>query len=506
MAYSGVPIVAPPTAPVAVAVAAPAVAVAAPAVAVAAPATAQYAYATTAAPVAVPAVAVSPAPGGSGTLRKRYGGAPVTRDTLGEFDQKSARANQLKAADAQLSTAKAQQATVLKKLPKVTHMRTDCELDIHKLEKRIHGNETNPVFRWSVAQPQTWFSGGVTEKIKKLQDELQQLQDRHTAASISEKELTQQKQELASKMPGLEQAAAEKLSVSKRACEIFENTVHMYPSPALQALEQNAQQWVAAVTFERVNTVQLREVLEQMGAARNAYYNAMNALQSAMSMNQGAQMTNIMGGPYERFEGIETLQEMQRNRLMQEAKHMAEMGGQQLASAFSAIPPAARQRYPSLCVELGAVHVPDIEEMGLGSMMMQVFGGQIVDFAVNMQAQQKIRASMGRLAECEQIVARQEALCTALLDAIHRDGDAAAARLSDVNGKIFTEKIQVFNYVRTSNGMTPSAADAFTTAFEGGRNIAFVAASVGQHSAAAAVQRAHRNVRAQREYDDFGLF
>jgi len=245
-----------------------------------------------------------------------------------------------------------------------------------------------------------------------------------------------------------------------------------------------------------------------MGQAREAYYNAMRALQGATSMNQGAQFTNIMTGDRGMGGLMGDMQEMQRNQMMREAGHMAEVGGQMLVQAFEHIPSAARARYPQLCVELGQVHVPSIEQMGLGEMMLNMWGGGLVDFAVNMHAQQKIRESMGRLRDCENIVARQEALCEALLAAIHRDGSAAAANLQSVNGQVWQEKVNVFNALRTANGVAPAAADAFDAAFEGARNPAArpEEASVQMHHAAVRMQRAHRGRPRQAQYEYDGGF
>jgi len=451
-------------------------------------------------------------------MRKQYAGAnahvPVTNENLGpEFDKMTHEANVLAQAESALSTATSQLSTVLKKLPETEKKRMQAENEVHKLEKRIHGNESNTVFKWSVMQPQTWLSGGVPGKIDKLQAELQTWNDRVMAVSTAERELSEQKTQLQQRMPKLESNAATKASVSARAVQIFESAVHTFPSPALQTFEQNQQQWKSAVQFERVNSRSLMEVLGEMGQAREAYYNAMRALQGAMQMNRGAQFNNVMAGPgmgrRPGFEMMENMQEMQRNRMMQEAGHLAEMGGQMLMNAFSHIPQAARIRYPQLCVELGQVHVPSIDQMGLGATMMNLFGGELVDFAVNMQAKHKIHESMRRLSECEQIVARQEALCEALLAAIHRDGQAASVNLQNINNQVWAEKINVFNTLRVTNGLQPAATDAFTAAFaeanKATANLVAAEASYNMHHAAVQVQRKHRGRPVRRMdpmYDD----
>jgi len=441
--------------------------------------------------------------------RKQYAGAngSVTKESFDEFDNLTKQANILAQADSALSTATSQLNVVLEKLPKTEKKRLQAENEVHKLEKRIHGNETNPIFKWSVMQPQTWLSGGVGGKIDKLETELQTWTGRVQQVSTVERELNEQKASLQQRMPSLKSNAATKASVSSRAVQIFESAVHTFPSPALQAFEQSQQQWKSAVQFERVNTRSLMEVLGEMGQAREAYYNAMRALQGAMSMNRGAQFNNVIGGRRPGMEMMENMQEMQRNRLMQEAGHMAQMGGQMLMNAFSHIPQAARMRYPQLCVELGQVHVPSIEQMGLGATMMNLFGGDFVDFAVNMAAKRKIQESMGRLSECEQIVSRQEALCEALLAAIHRDGQAASSNLQGVNAQVWTEKVNVFNNLRFTNGLQPAAPDAFTAAFADAKkaaaNVVAAEASYMMHHSAVRVQRTHRGRPRQTPvYDD----
>jgi len=68
-----------------------------------------------------------------------------------------------------------------------------------------------------------------------------------------------------------------------------------------------------------------------------------------------------------------------RNNLMQEAQAQAQRGGEILASALAQVPPPARERYPGLCQGLGDVYIPTLEQMGLGSAMMEVFGGDLMD-------------------------------------------------------------------------------------------------------------------------------
>merc|ERR1712087_413066 len=170
------------------------------------------------------------------------------------------------------------------------------------------------------------------------------------------------------------------------------------------------------------------------------------------------------------------------------------MGGQQLVAAFQHIPPAARARYPDLCAELGQVHVPDIEQLGLGTAMLNLFGGDLVDMAVNMRARQKIQESMQRLGECERIVARQEQLCQHLLAALHADGAKAATGLGTVNGQLYTEKLNIFNQVRHGWQIAPCTPDDVAVAFEGGKAVAIgIEASTATHRAAATVQQAYRS-------------
>ena len=67
-------------------------------------------------------------------------------------------------------------------------------------------------------------------------------------------------------------------------------------------------------------------------------------------------------------------------------------------------------RHLQACSELGRVEMPSLEQMGFGGGMMEVFGGDMGDMMAGMQANRKIQQSMQTLGQCEQMVARQEAV------------------------------------------------------------------------------------------------
>ena len=407
-----------------------------------------------------------------------------------EFDQQTSIASALSQADRQLSHARTHLPKVVEKLHKVKHERESFDLKLHKYEKRIRNNENGEgihfLSRFTLAQPQTWFTGGVRAKVMKLKGKLQVASKRHMTLRNSESGLEDEQRDLANKLPSLENAAQKKQLACDRAVEIFVNQVQAHSSARMAQLEQLAQQWLSAVQYERKNSHLLERVLVDIRAARLAYAEAGSLLRNAFGLNQSAQFTNLIN-PYGGFgygygygyggglELYETLQEQQRNALIHQASTQARKGGAALLSAFSHIPDAARQRYPQLCAGLGEVHVPDIEEVGLGEQLGNLFGGFAVDYIVNQQVMQKIQVSLQRLGEVEAIAQHQESLVDALLAAIRRDGSAAATQLRTVDEQLWNEKVHIFNQLRVANGLPQSSPEAFAVAFDHGKKISYCA-------------------------------
>jgi len=360
-----------------------------------------------------------------------------------------------------------------------------------ELRRRIEECETSCCFGTTALQPQTWCSGGVPAKIARLQERLEYVEGAEGKLVSKEQSLEEKLAAAERKVAQLSNTAAHKASLITQATNMFEAAVRTSPTPTLASLEANAAQWRANLEFERTNAAQLEQVKKMCGAARGEYYGAMRALQAASQTNQGAQLNNLIGGRNGGMELMENMQQMQRNRLMEEAQQRAAHGAQVLQQAFSLIPAAAVQRYPHLTGQLGQVSMPSIDQMGFGGRAVEIFGGDFADAMVGMAAQRKIMQGIQALGQCEQVVASQEAMVVALLAAMSQDAAKASASLETTNGQVFVEKTRIFNELRARFGMVQATvvqAQTFKQANE---------VTAAEHFAATGMQNAFRNSQRQ---------
>ena len=96
------------------------------------------------------------------------------------------------------------------------------------------------------------------------------------------------------------------------------------PTPTLQRLEVAASNARVQVQFEQTNTAVVQQVAQLFASAREHYYRSMRALQGAQRTNRGAQVNNLLGGRNGGMEMVETMQNIRRNNLMQEAQGEAQ--------------------------------------------------------------------------------------------------------------------------------------------------------------------------------------
>lgn len=175
---------------------------------------------------------------------------------------------------------------------------------------------------------------------------------------------------------------------------------------------------------------------------------AARALARACQSNQNAQFTNTVdiftpgyGGGLELFE---TMSQVQRDQLMYAARRDVELGGRLLHDAMHSLPAAALQRYPAQCVGLGEVHLPTVELTGGGELFLEVFGGDFGDMIANSSAAGKIQRSLQAIEQCLHIVAHQQGLLQALLQALRADGARACSGLHQMDAAVAQERHRIW--------------------------------------------------------------
>mmetsp|Transcript_8441 Transcript_8441/g.27263 ORF Transcript_8441/g.27263 Transcript_8441/m.27263 type:complete len:464 (+) Transcript_8441:79-1470(+) len=392
------------------------------------------------------------------------------------YDDRIAQVKALAGAEADLAAAKRKLSEATSAEKRAEGARKGNEKAVAKLKSRIEQAENSCFFSCC----------GGEAKVERLQAQLYAEEGKAGALVDSEGRLEEKLEVLTAEVRTAEELVARKAALVSESSSMFESAVQSHPSEKMLYLQRAAADCRANVDFEAANTAALENVGRMCVTARGAYLAAIRALDAAQSTNRGAQFNNVLGGRNGGLELMENIQQMKRNNLMQEAQAQAQRGGEILASALAQVPPPARERYPGLCQGLGDVYIPTLEQMGLGSAMMEVFGGDLMDAMAGMRAGQKIRHGLDALQRCEAVVAQQEGLLRALLEALRRDGNAAAAKLAGVQQELAAEKETIWEALREAVGAPPPKG-------EGGRRSYAVAQTQAEaHKAAATLQQAVR--------------
>mmetsp|Transcript_5476 Transcript_5476/g.17534 ORF Transcript_5476/g.17534 Transcript_5476/m.17534 type:complete len:464 (+) Transcript_5476:23-1414(+) len=392
------------------------------------------------------------------------------------YDDRIAQVKALAGAEADLAAAKRKLSEATSAEKRAEGARKGNEKAVAKLKSRIEQAENSCFFSCC----------GGEAKVERLQALLDAEEGKAGALVDSEGRLEEKLEVLTAEVRTAEELVARKAALVSESSSMFESAVQSHPSEKMLYLQRAAADCRANVDFEAANTAALENVGRMCVTARGAYLAAIRALDAAQSTNRGAQFNNVLGGRNGGLELMENIQQMKRNNLMQEAQAQAQRGGEILASALAQVPPPARERYPGLCQGLGDVYIPTLEQMGLGSAMMEVFGGDLMDAMAGMRAGQKIRHGLDALQRCEAVVAQQEGLLRALLEALRRDGNAAAAKLAGVQQELAAEKETIWEALREAVGAPPPKG-------EGGRRSYAVAQTQAEaHKAAATLQQAVR--------------
>jgi len=285
------------------------------------------------------------------------------------YDDRIAQVKALAGAEADLAAAKRKLSEATSAEKRAEGARKGNEKAVAKLKSRIEQAENSCFFSCC----------GGEAKVERLQAQLDAEEGKAGALVDSEGRLEEKLEVLTAEVRTAEELVARKAALVSESSSMFESAVQSHPSEKMLYLQRAAADCRANVDFEAANTAALENVGRMCVTARGAYLAAIRALDAAQSTNRGAQFNNVLGGRNGGLELMENIQQMKRNNLMQEAQAQAQRGGEILASALAQVPPPARERYPGLCQGLGDVYIPTLEQMGLGSAMMEVFGGDLMD-------------------------------------------------------------------------------------------------------------------------------
>lgn len=363
------------------------------------------------------------------------------------YDAANAQAASLKGVEDALSVARASKQQSHAELKHtIEQLRlTRSRLSHHKT--KIERCKNHFLLKHTAMQPGTWLSGGVSERIKRQQAKLSQKEMEEPRLAAGERQLRSQISALEQNMKELQAAIVLKQSSEAECSQILDAVAADYPTPALVSMREQQAVWAQAAAAERQNVESIAKVTALITRAKAAYRRAEESLHRAGSANTGAQFNNFLGGDSFGFELVEHVQQAARNQLMLEARRRVHEGAQLIELASASISSAIAQRFPEVA-RLREVHVPTVEQAGIGEGVLEIFGGDFGDAIAGFTAANKIGRSLGVIRQCIAIVDAQERTALAVqqsLESALRDAESVLQRITH---DIASEKRNIFDALR----------------------------------------------------------
>lgn len=376
----------------------------------------------------------------------------MDKQFFARFDAIGAEANSLSYADSSLASTSQQLRSVRQAESSAEGARIRNQKEQERRKRKIERCENHWFYSSTALQPSLWCRGGVEGRIERQKEKL--ARDAQSAPSLAAKEqaLESQIANLEAQQAQLQSAVARLRSLESESEAMFDSAVGAAPTPQLRSLQSSAAQWSQALAGERETASRLQHALQGCAQARGLYMSAIQAMHAAGQTNQSAQLNNILDAS----EMLEHMQQDHRDNLMHEAQQQAAMAANVLTTALSSVPAAATSKYPHLCSGLGQVALPQLQQTGAGTAMLEIFGGDFGDAVAGSQAGSMINRNLHILGECERLTARQEGMVNALLHTVRQDVANAGATLQQINGSIASEKQSIFRSLRAKAGVAPA--------------------------------------------------
>jgi len=404
-------------------------------------------------------------PGNNGMYAPTNGGGGIGQDFFLTYADVVKQIDSLSYVERAIADVDGKISNSKKVIEDCRHKLSKANVDQPKLEARIHRNENPHFFHY--------MQVGRKEKVVKLKGDLENLlrwQERWASEKLQAETILAQQLEEMSK---LQNSAGSKAQLSSKRNQMYEQAVTSVPPTArLQQIDMNTQSQLGNLQLEQGILQQVDSCMNLVQRSLELYNRSMQMLQQAAQANQTAQVVNTFdmmdgrrGGP----QYFETMNQAQRDRLINESQGPAVQAYQVISQAWQVFPDAARQRYPSMAAQIGHAPLPQLRGANFGNTLMtgMVFG-DIGDMVNNNRATGKIQENMGIISQCIQIMTQQMSYVQALRNAIATNVSQMEGQVNTLNHQRKEERDQIFENVKRTalmgmQGNYPPATFAVNT-------------------------------------------
>jgi len=306
-----------------------------------------------------------------------------------------------------------------------------------KLSKRIQRNEHPHFFHYMQFKRE--------EKVSRLKGEMESLlKDEEKYVGVI-KTYTAKLQKSKMDLAELQRKKSHRQALYQKSKQMFDTVVESVPHTA--KLDQVLRS-VAAQTSENLKEEQLMLQIDQVIAtlrrAEQYYRQSINILLQAQRDNRTAAVANFGNGGG--FEGLETYEQARRDREINAAQRPVTEAGIIMEQAWTMFPPIARQRYPSLCAQIGRSPLPKLRSAHFGRTLgVKFIAGDIGDAFNDAHAAGKIRENLQIVQQCMFVCESQIQLVIALRSSISATVDKMKANLRNLKKQEQNERQRIFN-------------------------------------------------------------
>jgi len=208
---------------------------------------------------------------------------------------------------------------------------------------------------------------------------------------------------------------------------------------------------------------QIDQVIVTLRRAQEYYQQSQRMLQQARASNTGAAFTNFADGGG--FELLETMQQANRDQLINQAQRPATEAGIIMQQAWTMFPSIARQRYPAICSQIGRAPLPKLRSAHFTNTLgVKFIAGDIGDAFNDAYAAGKIRENMDIVRQCMFICDNQIQLLGALRQAVASTIETMTQNLEKLKSQEQSERQQIFNTNRANicNHYATSVPNSFS--------------------------------------------
>lgn len=347
-------------------------------------------------------------------------------------------------ATAEMQRAQASYSEAASEVALQTSRLSSAKRTVEHYEYKLKANNGS-FFYHTPFQPSTWFRGGRKERISRSEAK----RARWLAEVSSCSETLESAQQSCLVCEGVVSEWSEKVSRRQRAEEevagMRSDVVGRNRSAELCRLDSlcastRSQRDGDAVVMQSLQRVE--SLVQRAHAMLSAAYQEELAAHRENTQAQRMAMYNDGGG-------LEQLKQMGRDRDRTRAAQSSQQAMALLREAFSAIPAAIYQRYPSIAAGIGQVPAPGVRAGDFRqARRMDYMGGGLGALVNDLSAGMDIEQDMRNISHCQQVVAQQLEQIRALVGHYARDAGIMEQTLTQLMQQQAAEASRIFEEVR----------------------------------------------------------